>query len=71
MLPAALRREAERTVARGWSDTDSKVKRLSAADRLLAHSILPKTVKARARADVTAGTFSTRHRPKAQDLRIN
>ena len=71
MLPAALRREAERTVARGWSDYASKAKRLSAADRLLAHSVLPKTVKARARADVEAGTFSTRHRPKAPELRAN
>lgn len=70
-LPAALRREAERSVARGWSDYASKAKRLSAADRLLAHSMLPKTVKARARADVEAGTFSTRHRPKAPELRAN
>jgi hypothetical protein len=71
MLPAALRREAERTVARGWSDHASKAKRLSAADRLLANTVLPKTVKARARADVEAGTFSTRHRPKAPELRTN
>lgn len=71
MLPAALRREAERTVARGWSDSDSKVKRLSAADRLLARSVLPKAVKERARADAEAGDFSRRHRPKAPELRVN
>lgn len=71
MLPAALRREAERSAARGWSDYASKAKRLSAADRLLAHSVLPKTVKARARADIERGTFSTRHRPKAPELRID
>lgn len=70
-IPEALQREAQRTVARGWSDYDSKRQRLSAADRLLAHSALPKTVNARARADVQRGAFSTRHRPKAPELRIN
>jgi len=65
MVPEALRREAERTVARGWSNHASRVQRLSAADRLVAApNRLPMTVNERARTDVGRGEFSTRHRPR-------
>lgn len=70
MVPAALRREAERTVARGWSNHASRVSRLSAADRLVAApNRLPMTVNERARRDVGRGEFSTRHRPRTS-LRV-
>lgn len=72
MLPAALQREAQRAVLRGWSDHDSRRSRLNAADRLLIRGTnLPKTVKARAAGDVAAGKFSTRHRPRATFLRAD
>ncbi len=72
MLPAALQREAQRAVLRGWSDHDSRRARLTAADRLLmAGTGLPATVKVRAATDVAAGTFSTRHRPRAPFLRAD
>ena len=70
MVPDALRREAERAVARGWSASDSRRARLSAADRLLHHgSRLPRTVQERAARDVERGSFSQRHRPRAPHLR--
>lgn len=70
MVPDALRREAERAVARGWSASDSRRARLSAADRLLHHgSRLPRTVQERAAKDVERGSFSKRHRPRAPHLR--
>lgn len=70
LVPAALQREAERAVARGWSASDSRIARLSAADRLLHHgSRLPRTVQERAAKDVEHGRFSTRHRPRAPHLR--
>lgn len=58
-IPDALKREARRSVARGWSlPTESASARLSAADRLLAQGAgLPKTVEDRARRDVKAGEF--------------
>lgn len=71
MVPDALRREAERSVARGWSGHDSRRSRLAAADRLVRHANrLPMTVNERARRDVDRGSFSTRHRPRAQHLRV-
>lgn len=61
-LPAALRREAERSVARGFSNYASKRARLRAADRLVRRANrLPKTVNARAKQDVARGDFSPRH----------
>lgn len=72
LVPQALRREAERSVARGWSDHASRRSRLNAAERLLDRgSRLPKTVQERARRDVARGTFSTRHRPRAPHLRAD
>lgn len=69
-VPAALRREAQRSVARGWSGSDSKVQRLNAADRLLKHgSTLPKTVQHRSRTDIGRGQFSDRHHPRIPELR--
>lgn len=57
-LPQALQREAQRTVARGWSAYASEPAKLSAADRLLQHpSLLPATVRHRARRAVATGTF--------------
>lgn len=54
----ALKREARRTVLRGWSGSDSMPARVRAASALLAlGSDLPKTVKARAAAAVKAGRF--------------
>lgn len=65
MVTEALRREAERTVARGWSGHASRVSRLSAADRLMrVPNRLPMTVNERAVRDVGRGEFSTRHRPR-------
>jgi hypothetical protein len=72
MLPEALRREAQRSVARGWSDSASQCERLTAADRLIHHANrLPRTVNERARRDVASGSFSTRHRPRAPHLRAD
>jgi len=62
----ALRREAERSVARGWSGYDSKRARLHAADRLIAHANrLPRTVQERAARDAARGAFSSRHKPRS------
>ncbi len=59
-LPQALQREAQRTVARGTSDYASEPARLSAADRLLQHpTLLPATVRQRARRAVRTGAFPT------------
>jgi hypothetical protein len=62
-LPAALKREAERSVARGFSNHASNRERLTAADRLLKRttSRLPKTVRERAKKDMARGQFSGRH----------
>lgn len=69
-VPAALRREAQRSVARGWSGSDSKIQRLNAADRLLKHgSTLPKSVQHRSRTDIGRGQFSDRHHPRVPELR--
>lgn len=72
MLPAALAREARRSVARGFSDHASRPARLSAADRLLAVGArLPVSVQGRAAQDVARGAFSTRHRPRVPELRAD
>lgn len=61
---SGLRREAMRTVARGWSDYASRPERLRAVDKLLLSGfLLPKTVLARAARDRKRGTFSQRHKP--------
>lgn len=70
MVPDALRREAERSVARGWSEYDSRRSRLGAADRLVrSANRLAMTPNERARRDVARGQFSTRHRPRTS-LRV-
>lgn len=72
MVPEALRREAERSVARGWSAHDSRRSRLRAADMLVRRANrLPRTVNERAAKNVAAGSFSTRHRPRAPHLRAD
>lgn len=72
LVPQALRREAQRSVLRGWSDHASRRSRLNAAERLLDRGTrLPRTVQERARRDVTRGSFSTRHRPRAPHLRAD
>lgn len=72
MVPDALRREAERSVARGWSGHDSRRSRLGAADMLVRRvNRLPRTVNERAAKNVAAGSFSTRHRPRAPHLRAD
>lgn len=69
-VPHALRREAERSVARGWSDHASRRSRLDAADRLVRRvNRLAMTPNERGRADVARGEFSTRHRPRTS-LRV-
>lgn len=66
LVPQALRREAERSVARGWSGYDSRRARLHAADRLLSRANrLPRTVNERAARDVARGRFSDRHKPRS------
>jgi hypothetical protein len=68
-LPAALKREAQRSVLRGFSNYASKPIRLRAADQLLEHpTLLPKTVEARARHDVNRGAFSNRHNKRLPGL---
>ncbi len=72
MLPAALAREARRSVARGWSDYASRPARLGAADLLLVVGArLPVTVQARSAEDVERGAFSRRHRPRAPQFRAD
>jgi hypothetical protein len=62
---SGLMREANRTIARGWSDYASKPERLRAVDLLLKRGFaLPKTVLARAERDLRRGSFSQRHRPR-------
>src|SRR5690606_7174851 len=56
-MAAALRREAKRSVLRGWAD-DSDRARVRAADALLAQDPrMPKSVQEAARRAVQAGTF--------------
>jgi len=64
-LPAALRREAKRSIVYGWSvPSESSTVRLDAAARLLAKGAgLPKSVEARGRKFVAAGKFDNRVHP--------
>lgn len=70
-LPAALRREAKRSIVYGWSvPSESGVVRLEAASRLLAHGAgLPKSVEARGRAAVKSGKFDNRVHPSRKIVR--
>lgn len=58
-LPAALKREAQRSILVGWrTETESERARLDAAARLLRRgTTLPKSVQARARTAVKRGSF--------------
>jgi hypothetical protein len=61
-MAEALKREARRSVVRGFSNYASTPARLRAARKLLAgDAALPKSVEARGRRDVARGTFSGRH----------
>ena len=64
---AALRREADRSVLRGFSlESESMRVRVDAAERLLARGVdAPKSVRAFARGAVRKGEFPTRGRPSA------
>lgn len=66
-LPAALRREAERSILTGWRmDSESETVRIAAARRLLAHSTaLPKSVQQRARVAVARHAFGPHPRMPA------
>lgn len=59
-VPDALKREARRSVLRGFSlPTESAASRLDAAERLLLNGAgLPKTVEDRARRDIKRGEFA-------------
>lgn len=61
----ALRREADRSVLRGFSlESESMRVRVDAAERLLSHGVdAPKSVIAYARSAVKRGEFTTRDRP--------
>lgn len=61
----ALRREADRSVLRGFSlESESMRTRVAAAERLLEQGVdAPKSVIAYARKSVTAGAFTTRGHP--------
>jgi hypothetical protein len=64
-LVALLKRDAERSVLRGWAGA-SEPRRLDAADRLLqAGSVLPAHVQDIARRAVERGNFTTRDRSAA------
>lgn len=62
---AALRREADRSVLRGFSlASESMAVRIDAADRLVRNGVdAPKSVIAYARRSIKAGAFPTRGRP--------
>lgn len=66
-FPAALRREAQRAVLRGWSlPSESGPERVRAAQQLLARGVnAPQSVQAYARAAVRRGKFTTRTVPTA------
>jgi hypothetical protein len=65
-LPEVMKREAERSVLRGWSlPSESEQVRIQAAERLLARgTTLPKTVQERARGAVRRGRFTSRDVPQ-------
>ena len=70
-LPAALRREAKRSVLRGWSlPSESQAARINAADRLLRRGAgMPKTVEDRARRQVRNKRFDSRSVPRGSARR--
>lgn len=63
--PAALRREADRSILRGWSlPSESERTRIRAAQKLLAAGVrAPQSVKDYARRSVRKGTFPSRKVP--------
>lgn len=65
-LSDALKREAKRSVLKGWSlPSESENARIQAADRLLQRGVsLPKSVQQQARRAVRRGQFSSRTVPK-------
>lgn len=65
-LPEALKREAQRSILKGWSlPSESEQVRVGAAERLLARgSNLPKTVQQVARDAVNRGRFTSRDVPQ-------
>lgn len=70
-LPAALRREAKRSVVYGWSlPSESNKIRLDAAGRLLqAGAGLPRTVEERAHKAVARGRFDNRVHPSRRTVK--
>jgi hypothetical protein len=65
----ALKREAQRNVARGFSEFASTPAKVEAARKLITRRTrLPKTVRARAARDVQAGAFSSRHNRQVPDV---
>lgn len=70
LLADALRREAERSIARGFSDFASRPARLRAASKLVRRkkTRVPKTVILRAHRDLAAGQFSRRHNDRVRDV---
>lgn len=65
----ALKREAQRSVARGFSNSASKSARVDAAAKLITRkNRLPKTVQRRAARDVQFRKFSSRHNRKVPDV---
>ena len=65
-LATGLRREAARSVARGWSAYDSLPARLAALDVVIRRGGLPKTVLARAADDRARGRFGRGTLPRLQ-----
>jgi hypothetical protein len=64
-LPEVLKREAQRSILKGWRmETESEGVRLAAADRLLARGVnAPKSVKNYARTAIKRGRFPSRSVP--------
>lgn len=64
-LPEVLKREAQRSILKGWSmETESERVRIAAADRLLAKGVnAPKSVKNYARTAIKRGRFPSRTVP--------
>jgi hypothetical protein len=67
-LPEALKREARRSVLKGWSlESESQASRLDAAERLLQRGArLPGTVEREARQAVRARRFRSRSVPTSR-----
>lgn len=68
-IAEGLKREAQRSVARGFSNFASHTAKIDAAGKLITRRTrLPKTVRARAARDVSLGKFSSRHNVKQPAL---